>query len=170
MRSRPYVVPVTVAYIKSDASNILLTTWCDHRSTLLVRQRFLSQGMRFPCNAKLAPKFMNEKMATMKTVMAVLVLGGVLSLQPASVVLAGPLDGATFRMQDRGYGGAKGGYGGPDRRQFREARSAQPLPPSPREPARGQLTQEERHQLHRDLDKANRELYGGKPRRSVPAD
>jgi hypothetical protein len=97
--------------------------------------------------------------------MAVLMLSGVLSMQPA-VVLAGRFDGAAFSVQDRGFGAS----GGRDRRQFREARSVQPLPQSPRERPRGQLTEEERRQLHRDLDKANRELYGGNRRRTVPAD
>ncbi|HTD89471.1 MAG TPA: hypothetical protein VK663_02325 [Burkholderiales bacterium] len=115
---------------------------------------------------------MNERMtttkATMKTLMAVLMLGGALSMQPACVVWAGPFDGAMFSVQDRGFGGAKRGHGGQDRRQFREARTAQPVPQPapqpPRERPRGQLTEEERRQLHRDLDKANRELYGGNRR------
>ena len=97
----------------------------------------------------------------MKTLMAVLMLGGVLSMQPA---LAGRFDGAPFSVQDRGSGGARSGNSGHDRRQLREARSAQPLPQLPRERPRGQLTEEERRQLHRDLDKANRELYSGKRR------
>ena len=101
----------------------------------------------------------------MKTLMVVLTLGGVLSMQP--VAWAGPFDGATFSLQGQGYGGAprgNGGGGGQERRQLREARTAQPPPPPPREPVRGQLTAEERRQLHRDLDKANREIYSG-PRR-----
>ena len=103
----------------------------------------------------------------MKTLMAVLMLSGVLSMQPAvAVVLADRFDGAAFSVQDRGYGAG----GGRDRRQAREAQSAQPLPQPPRERARGQLTEDERRQLHRDLDKANRELYGGNRRRTVPAD
>ena len=101
----------------------------------------------------------------MKTLMVVLTLSGVLSMQPA-VGLAGRFDGPSFSVQDRGFSAG----GGRDRRQAREARSAQPLPQSPRERARGQMTEDERRQLHRDLDKANRELYGGNRRRTVPAD
>ncbi len=97
----------------------------------------------------------------MKTLMAVLMLGGALSMQPA--VWAGPFDGVTFSMQGQGHGGGRGGNAA-QARPPREARAAQPAPPPPREPARGQLTPEERRQLHRDLDKANRELYGA-PRR-----
>ena len=33
-----------------------------------------------------------------------------------------------------------------------------------------QMTEEQRRQLHRDLDKANRELYSGNRRKTVPAD
>ena len=98
---------------------------------------------------------------TVKTLMAVIVLGGVLSIQP---VVAGGIDGMTFSMQDRGFGGGRGNHSGREGRQPREARTAQPAPQPqpPRERARGQLTDEERRQLHRDLDKANRELYRGK--------
>jgi hypothetical protein len=97
---------------------------------------------------------------TMKTLMAVLMLSGVLSMQPAA--WAGIFDGATFSVQAQGNAHG-GGRGGGQARQPREPR-VQPPPPPPREPARGQLTPEERRQLHRDLDKANRELYGT-PRR-----
>ena len=102
----------------------------------------------------------------MKTLMAVLMLSGVLSMQPV-VVWAGPFDGAMFSVQDRGFSGGRGGH---DKRQIRETRSAQPLPQPQRERARGQLTEDERRQLHRDLDKANRELYRGNRRRTVTAD
>ena len=98
----------------------------------------------------------------MKTLMAVVMLNGVLSMQPGSVAWANPFDGFTYSVQ-QGQGGAHrgGGNGGQGRQQAREARTVQP-PPPPREPARGQLTPDERRQLHRDLDKANRELYGGR--------
>jgi hypothetical protein len=109
-------------------------------------------------------QFHERGTGTMKTLMAVLMLGGVLSMLSASVVWAGPFDGATFSVQDRGFGGARDRSGGHDRRQVREARSSQPPPQPPRERARGQMTEEERRQLHRDLDKANRELYGGNRR------
>ena len=112
----------------------------------------------------------------MKTLMAVLILGSVLSTEPAAVAWAGPFDGTLFNAQYQGQGGGRGGYGGPggqggyDRQQFRDARNAQQPPQQPREMPRGQLTPDERRQLHRDLDKANRELYSGNRRRSVPAD
>ncbi len=97
-------------------------------------------------------------MRTMKILWVVLMLGSVLSMQSASVAWAGPFDGAMFSVQDRGFSGRKGGQ---DRHQFREARTPQYVPPD-KGRARGQLTEEERRQLHRDLDKANREIYGGK--------
>ncbi len=89
----------------------------------------------------------------MKFLMAVLMLGSVLSMPAAADVFGG----AIITVQDRGAGG-KGGREG---RPMREARPVQVAPP-PREQPRGQMTQEERQQLHRDLDKANRELYRGK--------
>lgn len=93
---------------------------------------------------------------TMKTLMAVAVLGSVLSLQPAS---AGVFDGAFFSPQMQGYGGphGKGGRTAPPPREMRVAPPREVRMPPPRE--RGHLTDEERRQLHRDLDKANRELY-----------
>lgn len=100
----------------------------------------------------------------MKTLVAAVMLGGVLLMQPVSVAWANPYDGLTFSLQaqGQGQGGGNRGGGGQGRQQAREARTAQPPPPPPREPARGQLTPEERRQLHRDLDKANREIYGGR--------
>lgn len=100
----------------------------------------------------------------MKILMVILMLSGILSIRPA---VAGLIDSAVFSAQYQGYGGAKGGY---DRRQPRDARQAQPYPQPQRERPRGQLTDDERRQLHRDLDKANRELYGGNRRRNAPAD
>ncbi len=100
----------------------------------------------------------------MKTLVAGVMLGGVLTMQPVSVAWADAFDGLMFSLQAQGQGGAhrdRGG-GGQGRQQAREARTAQPAPPPAREPARGQLTPEERRQLHRDLDKANREIYGGR--------
>lgn len=88
----------------------------------------------------------------MKYAMAVLMLGGVLSMPAVAAVF----DGVTFSVQDRGFGG-KGGREG---RPVREVRQTPPAPPAER--PRGQMTDEERRQLHRDLDKANRELYRGK--------
>lgn len=106
----------------------------------------------------------------MKTLMAVLMLGGVLSIEPTAVVWAGPFEGALYSAQYSTQYQGNGAAKGHDRRQVRDARNAQPLPQPPRERPRGQLTEEERRQLHRDLDKANRELYGGNRRRTVPAD
>jgi hypothetical protein len=99
-------------------------------------------------------------MRTIKILLGVLLLSGGLSLQPVSVAWAGVFDGAMFSAQDRGFGGHKGGQ---DKRQIREARSPQTVPPD-KGRARGQLTEDERRQLHRDLDKANREIYGGRGR------
>ncbi len=96
-------------------------------------------------------------MRTIKILLGVLLLGGGLSLQPVSVAWAGTFDGAVFSIQDRGFEGRKGGQ---DKRQFREARSSQAVQPD-KGRVRGQLTEDERRQLHRDLDKANREIYGG---------
>lgn len=104
---------------------------------------------------------MKTKKGTVKFLMAVLVLSGVCSMQAA---VANGIDGMTFSIQDRGFGGGRGHNGGREARQPREARMAQPVPQpqAPRERARGQMSDEERRQLHRDLDKANRELYRGR--------
>lgn len=95
----------------------------------------------------------------MKTLIAVLMLGSVLGMQPAP---AAAFDGMTFSVQDKGFGGGRGG--GREGRQTRDARTVQPPPPPPvqRERPRGQMSEEDRRQLHRDIDKANRELYRGK--------
>ena len=95
--------------------------------------------------------------------LAALMLGGVLSAQLTfCVAWAASFDGATFSVQNTDFGGARGGDGGNDKRQFREARNVpQPVPQPTKERARGQLTEDERRQLHRDLDKARRELYSG---------
>lgn len=94
----------------------------------------------------------------MKTWMAVLMLGSVLWMPP---VPADAFDGVTFSMQDRGGGGGRGAREG---RPPREVRNVQPppAPPVQRERPRGNMTEEDRRQLHRDLEKANRELYRGK--------
>ena len=50
-----------------------------------------------------------------------------------------------------------GGFQRPPQRDFRR-----PEQPPPRDPRRdGRLTDEERRELHRDLDRANREIYKG---------
>ncbi len=96
-------------------------------------------------------------MRTIKILMSVLLLSSGLSMLPASVARAGVFDGAMFSVQDRGFGGHKGG---PGKSQFRETRTTQA--PSDKGQQRGQLTEDERRQLHRDLDKANREIYSSK--------
>ncbi len=101
-------------------------------------------------------------MRTIKILLGVLLLSGGLSLQPVSVAWAGMFDGAVFSVQDQGFGGHKGG-GGQDKRQIRDNRSSQLGPPD-KGRVRGQLTEDERRQLHRDLDKANREIYSGRGR------
>jgi hypothetical protein len=72
----------------------------------------------------------------------------------------GAWDGRAFiEVQHKGWGGGGGGGdrnaqrgGGGDR--GREAR------PERREERRDRMTEDDRRSLHRDLDKANRELYG----------
>lgn len=97
-------------------------------------------------------------MRTKKILMAVLLLGGGLSMLSAAGVQAATFDGALFSVQDRGFG-HKGGHG---KSQFREAGNSRFVPPDKGGRRQGQLTEEERRQLHRDLDKANREIYGGR--------
>ena len=99
-----------------------------------------------------------------KTLMAILMLGGALVMQPVAVARAGAVDAATFSMQLQGNGNVRGNANRREARQPREARTVQPVPQpqAPRERARGQLTDDERRQLHRDLEKANRELYRGR--------
>ena len=123
--------------------------------------------------AKRRPMFVINRKTTMKTSMktllAALSLGSVLSMQPGAAAGAGPFDGAMLSVQ-YGGGGPGAGKGANGRPPLREAGNAQPAPQPPRERPRGQLTDDERRQLHRDLDKANRELYSGNRRRTVPAD
>jgi hypothetical protein len=126
---------------------------------------FSGEGIRFPgaVDRRLAVNFTDEPLlpmittkGTMKSLMAALLLGGMLSMEPAA---AGVFDDMTFSMQDRG--GGRGGQGAREARQPVRAQPAPP-PPAPRERPRGQMSEEERRQLHRDLDKANREIYRGK--------
>lgn len=95
-------------------------------------------------------------MRTLKILKVVLLLGG-MWIQPVAEVSAATLDPALFSVQERGFGGHKGGHG---KGQLRGAGNQQFVPPE--KGGRGQLTEEERRQLHRDLDKANREIYGGR--------
>jgi hypothetical protein len=66
--------------------------------------------------------------------------------------------GLGLRPDFRAQQAPPGQFRGDPRRDFRRER-----PPEPREPSQGRLTDEERRDLRRDLDKANRELY--RPRR-----
>ncbi len=128
------------------------------------------------CNAKPLADVMNERLASMKAPMktwvAVWMLGGVLSMASTAGVGAGLFEGAMYRTQYSAQYStqAQGNPAAPvqDKRQVRDVRNAQQPPPQER--PRGHLTEEERRQLHRDLDKANRELYGGNRRRTPPAD
>jgi hypothetical protein len=119
-------------------------------------RRFVQQGNANPDSLKLGNSF--EKvvyaMSTMKILLSVVLLSGGLSIPPG---IAGTFDGAMFSVQDRGFGAQQRS----DNRRSREARPSQYVPPD-KGRARGQLTEEERRQLHRDLDKANREIYGGR--------
>lgn len=92
----------------------------------------------------------------MKNLLMATMLGFTLLGAP---VISGLQSGAAY-AQDRDSRGHKGG----DRRQFRDGRQAQFAPPGKGERGRGQLSEAERQQLRRDLDKANRELYGGRGR------
>jgi hypothetical protein len=122
------------------------------------RVRFWQQGNANPESLKQVQRFARKAVYAMRTIIVVLLLSGGLSIQPASVAWAGSFDGAMFSVQERGFGGHKGGQ---DKRQFRETRTPQFVPPD-KGRARGQLTEDERRQLHRDLDKANREIYGSR--------
>lgn len=96
-------------------------------------------------------------MRVTKILSGVLLLSGALSMLPAPGAWAASFDGAMFSVQDRGFNGHKGGH---DKRPVRDVRPAPAASPD-KGRVRGQLTEDERRQLHRDLDKANREIYGG---------
>ena len=96
-------------------------------------------------------------MRMLRNLCGVLLLSSGLSIAPSSVAWAGTLDGVVFSMQDQGFDGRKGVR--QDRRASRDVQPSQFVPPD-KGRARGQMTDEERRQLHRDLDKANREIYG----------
>ena len=93
----------------------------------------------------------------MKTLLAVLILGGALVVGPAE---AGSYGGG-FRAQDQGGFSHPKGQGKRYERVERPQRYV-PSGPPPDRRGSGRLTDDERRQLHRDLDKANRELYRGR--------
>ncbi len=68
---------------------------------------------------------------------------------------ANPLPAAQFGFSPPGA--AQNGR--PDRLKGEPQRDFRPRQPDREQRAHGRLTDEERRQLHRDLDKANRELY-----------
>lgn len=64
-----------------------------------------------------------------------------------------------YGVQQPGAGAHKGAYGAPQGRPVRDAGGPPPVQPAGR-PQGAHMTEEQRRQLHRDLDKANREIYG----------
>ena len=75
--------------------------------------------------------------------------------------LAAPAAGANGRYGGEQYAQApKGGREARDRAQ--QGRETRPERRPEREPQRERLNEDERRALHRDLDKANRELYQGR--------
>ena len=94
----------------------------------------------------------------MKTLLAVIILGGILTTGPA---VAGSYGGGFYAQDKSGFAYSKG----QGRRYERVERPQRYVPPAPpNNGASGRLTDDERRQLHRDLDKANRELYRGRRR------
>jgi len=92
----------------------------------------------------------------MKTLLAVLILAGTLAVGPA---VAGSYGGGFYAQDKNGFAYPKG----QGKRYERVERPQRYVPAGP--PGRGtpgRLTDDERRQLHRDLDKANRELYRGR--------
>jgi hypothetical protein len=85
----------------------------------------------------------------------------------AAVTLAGPAAAASWSytrlIPDAQWGGGRGQGGGSDRERG-ESRRDPPPPPqqdrrSGRDERRDRMSDDDRRALHRDLDKANRELY-----------
>lgn len=93
----------------------------------------------------------------MKTLLAVLILGGTLAVGPA---VAGSYGGGFYAQDKSGFAYSKG----QGKRYERVERPQRYVPsgPPPDRGGSGRLTDDERRQLHRDLDKANRELYRGR--------
>jgi hypothetical protein len=99
---------------------------------------------------------------TMKFLLAVLLVGGASSIIPVSATWAGVFDGPVILAQNGGNSGGRGNRSGREAQPPRDTRVARP-PPQPQAPrGRGQMSEEQRQQLHRDLDRANRELYRGR--------
>jgi hypothetical protein len=93
----------------------------------------------------------------MKPLLAVLILGGALAAGPA---VAGSYGGG-FYAQDKNNGVT---YPKGQGKRYERVERPQRYVPSgpPGRGAPGHMTDDERRQLHRDLDKANRELYRGR--------
>lgn len=96
-----------------------------------------------------------------KTLMVILLAGTTLWALPPSIGLS---EVVISSAQAQGYGGQRGrAHGGNSAQQYRDSRPARAAP-APRDDGRGRMTEEERRQLRRDIDKANREIYGGRRR------
>ena len=98
----------------------------------------------------------------LKSLMVVLTLGGVLWMSPVTVAWAGIFDGPVFTAQNGANGGGRGNRGAREAQPPRESRNARPTPQPQAPRGRGQMSEEQRQQLHRDLERANRELYRGR--------
>jgi hypothetical protein len=84
----------------------------------------------------------------------------------AAVTLAGPAAAASWpyshlipEAQSGGGGRGQGGRGGEDRGESRRDSRPQQDRRSERDERRDRMSEDDRRALHRDLDKANRELY-----------
>jgi hypothetical protein len=95
----------------------------------------------------------------MKTLLAVLILGG--ALTGGSAVAGSYGSGFHAQSQDKSGFAYSKGQGKRYQRVERPQRYV-PSGPPPDRGGSGRLTDDERRQLHRDLDKANRELYRGR--------
>jgi hypothetical protein len=95
-----------------------------------------------------------------KTLMVILLAGAGLSVLPSNM---GVFSGLISSAQAQGYGGARGRNHGGGAQQSQNSRPARVAPP-PRDSGRGRMSEEDRRQLRRDIDKANREIYGGRRR------
>jgi Ni/Co efflux regulator RcnB len=90
------------------------------------------------------------RMNRFRNVLAIAALAVASAAAPAAVAA---WDGGAF-VQAQSQKGRPGGDRGAERDRGREAR------PERHEDRRDRMTEDDRRSLHRDLDKANRELYG----------